>query len=172
MIKTICKRAIKIFKKERSFFIHKSVIIWGKKNLIMRNNSKIWEYVIIRSEPGILELGENSRIGPFSVLFTGDLGIIIGKNVMISPHCVIAAGSHNYKQVEIPMLFAGNICNGKIIIQDDVWIGANSVITDGVIIGMGAVIGAGSIVNKDVKPYDIVAGNPAIIIGNRKEKYS
>ena len=90
---------------------------------------------------------------------------------MVAPHCVLASGEHNFKQVNSPILLGGNISKGPITIEDDVLIGANSVILDGVTIQKGAVIGAGSIVTKDVNSYDIVAGNPAVIIGNRMGKY-
>lgn len=149
--------------------IHKSAIFWGnKKKIVLSKDSKIWEYVIIRvTGEGILEVGENSRIGPFSVLFTGKFGIKIGKNVMIAPHCVIAAGNHNYKDLNKPMVLAGSLSKGPIIIGDDVWIGANSTITDGVRIGNGVVISANSYVNKDVNDFDIVGGNPIKVIKNR-----
>ena len=55
----------------------------------------------------------------------------------------------------------------KTIIGHDVWIGNNCLIKQGVKIGSGAVIGMGSVVTKDVRPYTIVAGNPAKIIRKR-----
>ncbi|WP_449401090.1 CatB-related O-acetyltransferase [Chryseobacterium wanjuense] len=54
-----------------------------------------------------------------------------------------------------------------IIIEDDVWIGSNSVILSGVKIGRGSIIGAGSVITKDVEPYSIVGGNPAKILRKR-----
>ncbi|WP_289610022.1 CatB-related O-acetyltransferase [Collinsella tanakaei] len=54
-----------------------------------------------------------------------------------------------------------------IRIDDDVWLGARSIILDGVHIGQGAVVGAGSVVSHDVEPYTIVAGNPARVIRKR-----
>ena len=54
-----------------------------------------------------------------------------------------------------------------IIIQEDVWIGANSIILGNVKIGKGAIIGAGSLVNKDVDSFTVVAGVPVIIIKKR-----
>jgi acetyltransferase-like isoleucine patch superfamily enzyme len=51
-----------------------------------------------------------------------------------------------------------------VYIDDDVWIGAMSIILKGVTIGEGAIVGAGSVVTKDVPPWAIVAGNPAKII--------
>jgi len=52
-------------------------------------------------------------------------------------------------------------------IENDVWIGQNSMIKQGVTIGTGAIIGMGSVVTKDVEPYSIVGGNPAKLIRKR-----
>ena len=56
---------------------------------------------------------------------------------------------------------------GNIIVGDDVWIGYRSTILSGVEIGKGAIIAAGSVVTKDVPPYAIVGGNPAMVIKSR-----
>lgn len=154
-------------KKYKKPFIHKTVIIWGKKNVKLSKGAHLWEYSIIRARSAELIVRENSHIGPFTVIFTAEHGVHIGSNVMIAPHCVIAGGSHNYKNIEKPMLFSDDFSKGPIIINDDVWIGANTTILDAVEIGEGAIIGANSLVNKNVKPYDIVAGNPAKKIGSR-----
>jgi virginiamycin A acetyltransferase len=58
-------------------------------------------------------------------------------------------------------------CKGDIIIENDVWIGANSTIMSGIKIGNGAIVAAGSTVTKDVPPYAIVAGNPAKVVKYR-----
>lgn len=56
---------------------------------------------------------------------------------------------------------------GDVVIENDVWIGANATIMSGVTVGSGAVIGACSVVTKDVPPYCIVAGNPARVVKKR-----
>ena len=55
-----------------------------------------------------------------------------------------------------------------VVIGNDVWIGGRVIILPGVKIGDGAIVGAGSVVTRDVSEYDIVAGNPARVIKNRK----
>jgi len=60
-----------------------------------------------------------------------------------------------------------SISKGPVIVQDDVWIGTNSIILSGVTLGQGAVIAAGSVVTKSIPPYAIVGGNPAKIIRYR-----
>ncbi|MEP7146052.1 MAG: acyltransferase, partial [bacterium] len=57
-----------------------------------------------------------------------------------------------------------------VLIEDDVWIGANCFILKGVTIGKGSIVGAGSVVNNDVKPFSIYAGNPAVFIKNIEEE--
>lgn len=56
---------------------------------------------------------------------------------------------------------------GDTVVENDVWVGYDALIMPGIKIGSGAVIGAGAVVTKDVPPYTIVAGNPAIIIRKR-----
>ena len=57
-----------------------------------------------------------------------------------------------------------NYCKkGKIVIEDNVWIGANVIIFPGVIIGKKSIIGAGSIITKNIPPYSIVKGQPGIV---------
>lgn len=152
----------------KKYFIHKTVIIWNKKNLVLKNNAQIYEYAIIRARENKVIIGQNTQIGPFCVILVGD-GVDIGDNVLIGPHCVFAAGQHDYKQLEKPMMEAGGISKGKIRIGNDVWIGANTTIIDGVTVGNGAVIGANSFVNKDVEPFGVYAGTPAKKITNRHD---
>jgi acetyltransferase-like isoleucine patch superfamily enzyme len=68
---------------------------------------------------------------------------------------------------EMHMKMGHPTCNGDIIIENDVWIGAKSTIMSGVKISNGAVVGACSVVTKDVPPYAIVGGNPAKVIKYR-----
>jgi virginiamycin A acetyltransferase len=58
-------------------------------------------------------------------------------------------------------------CKGDIIVENDVWIGAKATIMSGVKIGNGSVVGSGSVVTKDVPPYAIVVGNPAVVVKYR-----
>jgi acetyltransferase-like isoleucine patch superfamily enzyme len=153
------------------YHIHPTAIIYKRKNLIIDKTALLCEYVIIRSPISKLIIGKNTQIGPFTVIFTHKEDLIIGNNVMIAPHCVIAAGNHDHKNTDIPMRFSGSISDGPIIIEDDVWIGANCTITDNVKIGTGAVIGANTLVNKDVKPYEIVGGVPMRHITSRKNEH-
>ena len=147
--------------------ISSTAILEPKSNIYIHSTAEIKEYCIIRSFDAPVHLGEYSQLNPFCVIY-GGAGVKIGANVMIGPHSVIAAGGHEYRILTLPMRHAGGVNKGPIIISDDVWIGANCTITDGVVIGKGAIVGANSVVTKNVEPYQIVAGCPAKPIGSRK----
>lgn len=91
--------------------------------------------------------------------------IVIGKNCLIAANCQIFDGNGHdlsFPNVENRINTRGG--SKPIIIEDNVWIGANSIILPGVRIGYGSVIAAGSVVVKDVPPYSIAGGNPARVI--------
>ena len=116
---------------------------------------------------------ENVKIGTNvffnrNVFITARDTVSIGNNVLIGPNVVINSGNHNYKNKAQPISQQGHSV-APIVIEDDVWIGANCAILKGVHIGKGAVIGAGCIVTKDVAPYSVVVGNPLKVIGYREE---
>lgn len=109
-------------------------------------------------------LGDNSGIG-VNALISPE--VQIGKNVMMGPGCMIFTQNHAYKDISIPMCQQGFLERKRIIIEDDVWIGARVTILPGVKVGRGSIIGAGAVVTHDVLDYSIVAGNPAREIGKR-----
>ncbi len=112
-----------------------------------------------------LKMGNNSSIGAYS--YIGCSGqITIGNNVMIGQKVSIIAENHMFNSVDIPIQQQG-VKNIGILIKDDVWIGTNATLLDGVTVGTGAVIAAGAVVTKDVPPYSIVGGVPAKLLKYR-----
>ena len=112
-----------------------------------------------------LTIGNHSNIGPYA--YIGCSGHIrIGNHVMISPRVSIYAENHVFTDPAIPMKDQG-VTRVAVVIEDDCWIAANSIILAGVTIGKGSVVAAGSVVTDDVPPYSIVAGVPARIIKSR-----
>lgn len=93
--------------------------------------------------------------------------IIIGNNVLIGPNVVLRSNNHIISNLEIPISSQG-MTEGTIVIEDDVWIGSNSVILPDVLIGKGAIVAAGAVVTKSIPPYTIVGGVPARLIGRRE----
>lgn len=135
----------------------------------IRNHKRIFlgKYVQINTNvvlwPTKLVVSDHVHINPGTAVYGQ---VYIGKFVMIAPNCVIAGGNHVFSRIDIPMMEQGDEIKG-IVIEEDVWIGANSVVVDGVTIRKGAIVAAGSVVTKDVESYDKVAGIPAKKIGSR-----
>lgn len=102
-----------------------------------------------------IEFGENVFINS-SVHMQDQGGIKIGNNALIGHQVVFATLDHGFKPSE-----RGNLRPGRIVLEDDVWIGSNATILKGVTIGEGAIVAAGSVVTKDVPAHTIVGGNPA-----------
>lgn len=125
----------------------------------------IREFAMILSYGGNIEIGNDCSVNPFSALY-GHGGLKIGDHVRIASHTVIMPANHRFEETNIPICKQGATKKG-IVIEDDVWIGTNSTILDGVTIGRGTVIGAGSVVTRSVRPFSVVGGVPARTIRMR-----
>jgi len=136
--------------------------IWLKKI----NSFYILEGVTVIC-PRDIWIGENTTINEW-VHLNGKGQIEIGDWVDIAHSVSIESADHGFSSLKDHIRFQ-EFTVGKIIIEDDVWIGCGTRILKGVRIGKGSTIGAGSVVTKDIPPYSIAVGNPCVVIKNRKE---
>jgi tetrahydrodipicolinate N-acetyltransferase len=140
-----------------------------------RRNSAIplldLKHVHARIEPGAI-IRDHVEIGKNAVIMMGaviNIGAVIGEGTMVDMNAVIGGRGAIGKNCHIG---AGAVIAGVIeppsakpvVIEDDVLIGANAVILEGVRVGRGSVVAAGAVVTKDVPPNVVVAGTPARII--------
>jgi acetyltransferase-like isoleucine patch superfamily enzyme len=109
-----------------------------------------------------IRIGRNSLIGEYTVI-RGQGGVTIGDRVYTSPMTQLIAVNHVFDDPTRPFVDQGITAEG-IIVEDDVWLGSNAVVTDGVRIGRGAVVAAGAVVTRDVPAHTVVGGVPARII--------
>lgn len=149
------------------------MLLFHKKNIKLGYNSTFGRGTVFFA-PNHISIADNVYIGKYCSLETdieiGE-GVVIGNNVGM-----VGKYDHDYSFVgkmikDAPWIgedtyrFKGR--GLQIIIEGDVWIGFGSVLLSGVKIGRGAIVAAGSVVTKDVTPYSIVAGNPAVQIAER-----
>jgi virginiamycin A acetyltransferase len=138
--------------------------------IIIGANSIIDSFVKIKPTGGSgdLIIGEHSVINSGCVLYTGN-GIQIGNNVSVAANCTFAPTNHAYHDKNRLIREQGFLSGkGGVLVEDDVWIGANCVLLDGSVLHKGCVIGAGSIVRGEISAYSINAGQPLAIIGWRE----
>lgn len=138
------------------------VTVRGPGLIHIGDGVRLREGTILQAGPEIT-IGDQTDINPFTTVYGR---VKVGSFVMIAPRVMLAGGNHLFDDVTQPMKLQGHITQG-IVVEDDVWIGANAVVTDGVRIGKGAIIGAGAVVTRDVPCYAIVGGNPARLIKYR-----
>ena len=111
--------------------------------------------------PWRLEIGNHVWIGE-KVWIANEALVKIGNHVCISHECLIMTGGHNFKKKYF------DVYANPITIEDGVWLGAQSSVGGGITIGSHAVLAMKSVANKDLEPYGIYRGNPAVKVTERK----
>lgn len=118
------------------------------------------------TNPERISIGKNCDFN-HEVFITGGGGVTIGDYVGIGPGVKIWSVNHRYEDPNTPWMKQG-YDKQAVVIEDDVWLGANCFVMPGTRIGHGAIISAGSVLMKSVPPFAIVAGNPGRVVGWRK----
>lgn len=119
--------------------------------------STIEDFATVNNGVGPVVIGDNTRIGLGCVVIGP---VTVGHNVMLAQNIVLSGLNHTYTDIA-KSIAEQPVTTDPISIEDEVWIGANSVITAGVTVGKHSVVAGGSVVTKSVPAYTIVAGNPA-----------
>lgn len=128
-------------------------------------NRNTWVVGLKVFDDPILKIGDYTRFGYMNM-------ISVAEKVTIGNHCLFAGEikifDNNSHSLDPQKRRAHAVLDKEdvapVTIEDDVWVGTNSIILKGVTIGKGAVIAAGSVVTKDVLPFTLVGGNPAKVI--------
>jgi maltose O-acetyltransferase len=111
-----------------------------------------------------VRLGDRSDIG-MDALVIGPIDI--GNDVIMGPRCILLSSRHSTARVDLPINQQGFDEDRVIVVEDDVFIGAGTVILAGVRIAKGSIIGAGAVVARDVPPFSVAVGSPARVVKTR-----
>lgn len=130
-------------------------IISNRDNLVMMEGSDIEPGALILNINAKFIIGKNSGIGPNLTVITGNHMSVVGKYLMQ----VTEEDKRNMDP------FGRQ--DQDVVLEEDVWLGANVILLNGVKIGRGAVVAAGTVCRTKIPPYAIVAGNPAKVVGFR-----
>ena len=137
--------------------------------IVIEDGVKIDAFVKIKPAGGYgdVRVGRNTFLNSGVVIYSGN-GVDIGEGVLIAANCTIAPVNHEFRARQLKIIeqrFSAS--KGGIVIEDDVWVGANSVILDGARLRQGCVIGANSLVQGEVPAYSINHGSPIRTVGYR-----
>jgi galactoside O-acetyltransferase len=142
------------------------LVVKGGMSIRIGNNfSLMGTDYLYANDGGEIVIGDNCSVNTNVQIGATAGKIIIGSDVLIGPNVVIRNGNHGVRRDSLMRLQPHSY--GEIIIEDDVWIASNAVITSGVILAKGTVVAAGAVVTKSTEPYSIVGGLPARKIGER-----
>ena len=122
--------------------------------------SVIESFACINNAVGDVIIGDHTRIGLHNTIIGP---VTIGSHVNLAQGITVTALNHNFEDSDKRIDEQG-VSTAPVIIEDDIWIGANAVILPGVTIGNHSVVAAGAVVTKNVPPHSLVAGVPAKII--------
>lgn len=136
-------------------------LLWSIFVKRMGRNVYFLNGVVLASPYGV-EIGNDVSIN-YGTHLSGAGGLKLGNYVNIGPNCQILTSQHRFDRMDFPMSKQG-ITTGEVVIEDDVWLGANVVVLPGVRIRRGAIVGANAVVTKEVPAFAIVGGVPAKII--------
>ena len=133
--------------------------------LLKAFGAKIGEGVVIKPSVNIkypwkLNVDDHTWIGE-EVWIDNLVQVSIGKSVCISQGALLLTGNHNYKKTVFDLI------TGEILLEDGVWIGARATVCPGTVCRTHSIVTVGSVVSKELEPYGIYKGNPAIKISDR-----
>lgn len=141
---------------------------YGLRNALLRMfGAKVGSPVRIRptvliEQPWNLSIGDNSSIGDRAIVYC--LGpVTIGKHVSVSQGAHLCAGTHDYRQADMPLL------RPPIVVEDMAWVAADAFVGPGVTVGEGAILGARGVATKNLEAWSIYSGNPAQRVRERKK---
>lgn len=121
---------------------------------------------ILSCKNGDIIVDDHANIGFNSEIFSASR-VRLGKSTLVAAYTYLVGGDHLFDRVDIPVLEQGRTARG-IEVDDNVWLGAHVVVSDGARVGRDAIIGAGAVVIGEIAPFQIAAGVPAKVIRDRR----
>jgi virginiamycin A acetyltransferase len=137
--------------------------------IVIGAHTQVYDFVVIRAVGGNgdVVIGEHCYINPHCTLYSGS-GIRLGDYVLVGPGCSIVPANHAIDRTDIEIRRQGFMpSKGGVVVESDVWVGAQCVLLDGAYIESGAVIAAGSVVSGRVSGRAVWGGNPCRFIRAR-----
>ncbi|MFN2518359.1 MAG: DapH/DapD/GlmU-related protein [Jatrophihabitantaceae bacterium] len=119
--------------------------------------------VWLTSQAGRISIGSGAMLN-LNVMVAAVQRVEIGEHCMLANGCLVTDANHRFDDPDRPVPWQGFSTKGPTVIGDNVWLGANVVVTSGVCIGRRSVIGANSVVIDDIPPFSIAAGAPAAVL--------
>ena len=171
-------KSVRVYGRIRVFCAPGSRVSLGEKVILnasaRRNTLEARGAVLIRTTNRNAQLTIGNHTGMTSATVSASQEIAIGDRVLIGAGVLITDSDHHVVRPPIGtsrrfLAMPEPVLGDRVVIEDDVFLGARSIVLKGVTIGKGSVIGAGSVVSRSIPPGSIAAGNPCRVIGTIAE---
>jgi len=136
------------------------------EGITIGNGVFVGRNTILSCKNGDIIIDANANIG-FNVEIFSASRVRLGRNTLVAAYTYLVGGDHLYDRIDQPVLYQGRTARG-IDVDDNAWLGAHVVVSDGSRIGRDAIVGAGAVVIGEVSPFHIVAGVPAKTVRDRR----
>ena len=128
----------------------------GNEVIVSRNSSLVGKY-------GSIRIGDRANIGTNGLF--GSMGHVeIGENTLFAANCYVGGGMYRMDRIDVPVVKQGSYTRGPVKIGDGCWLGAGSVVIDGITLGRDVILGAGAVATKDLPDFAVAAGVPARLV--------
>ncbi|MBM3778436.1 MAG: acyltransferase [Acidimicrobiia bacterium] len=150
----------------RHFHVTRSSVIEAPDHIRIGDDFLARGPVYLFANDGELVIGNGASLARNVEINASGGRIVIGDRVLIAPNVVLRAANHRTDLTDRPIADQGHV-RGTIVVEDDVWIAANAVITPNVTLRRGTVVGAGAVVTRSTEPHTVVGGVPARCVARR-----
>lgn len=141
----------------------------GQNNngIVIGNGVFIGRNTILNCKNGDIILDDGVSMGFNCQIFSASC-VKVGKNALVAAYCYLIGGTHTFTSLAVSPLEQERQSQG-ITLGDNIWLGSNVQVLDGVNIGKDSIIGTSAVVNSNIPDFSIAVGIPAKVIRNRKE---
>jgi dTDP-4-amino-4,6-dideoxy-D-glucose acyltransferase len=158
----------------RGVQVSRHAVFFGPERIIIGNHSRVDAFCVFSAGLGGIRVGRNVHISVYSAILGHEM-VDIGDFATVSARCTVFSSSDDYSgatmaNATVPERYRGTIV-APVVVRTHALIGAGCIVLPGVTIGESSCIGAGSLVKADVAPFDMVAGVPARVIGQRRTQH-
>mgnify|MGYP002795024165 CR=1 FL=1 len=139
------------------------------KAIVLDDDVILSNDVMLSCKNGAIFIGARTGINARSIIqSTNNCPVHIGADVIVGQMSfVVGGGSYNTDRLDVPIREQGIRNDGGVVLENDVWLGANVSVLGGVTVGHGSIVAAGAVVTKTVPSRSVCRGVPAKIIGTR-----
>lgn len=121
---------------------------------------------ILSCKNGDIVIDDHANVGFHCEIFSGGR-VRLGKNTLVAAYTYLVGGDHAHGRTDVPVLHQERTARG-IEVDDNVWLGAHVVVSDGATVGRDAIVGAGAVVRGEIPPFAVAAGVPARVLRDRR----